>query len=212
MVSSSVTLRELPLFPLPEVVLFPKGNLPLHIFEMRYRQMIQTILDGDRCFGILMWDSASKETARVGCATEISKVDQLPDGRMNILTRGFRRFRVLEFTKRKPYLVGLVEWLKDDKPDRDLSGLREDALRLLNDVARLSSKLTDRTILLPTNLPARPEELSYWIASNLYSDASEQQSLLELQDTSVRLEREVESLSHTCKELAARAAIKEAFA
>jgi ATP-dependent Lon protease len=208
---SSVTLRELPLFPLPEVVLFPKGNLPLHIFEMRYQQMVRTVLEGDRCFGVLMWNPATKETASVGCAAEIDEVEYLKDGRMNILTSGIKRFRVLEFFRHKPYLVGLVESLEDDRPDRELSGLSEDALRLLSDVTRLSSKLTDRRIELPGNLPEQPEELSFWIASNLYGKASEQQSLLELQDTSVRLEREIETLTTTCNELAARTAIKEAF-
>lgn len=209
---SSVTLRQLPLFPLPEVVLFPNAHLPLHIFEMRYRQMVRTALDGDRCFGVLMWDPVTRETARIGCAAEIGKVEHLPDGRMNIFTRGYRRFRVLEFLKQKPYLVGLVEWLKDERPDRDLSGLKEDALRHLLEVARLSSKLTDRAIDLPEDLPESPEEFSYWIAGNLYSDAAEQQSLLELQDTSVRLEREIDTLTLTLKELAARTAIKEVFA
>ena len=208
---SSVTLRELPLFPLPGVVLFPKANLPLHIFEMRYREMVETILGGDRCFGVLMWDPVSKETAHIGCITEIDHVEHLKDGRMNILTRGLKRFRVVELLKKKPYLVGLVEWLYDDQPDRDLSGLYQDAVCLLRDVARLSSRLTERIIELPVDLPKHPEELSYWVAANLYGDASEQQSLLELQDTAVRLEREIESLASMLKELAARIAIKEAF-
>ncbi|PWT95873.1 MAG: ATP-dependent protease [Candidatus Melainabacteria bacterium] len=209
---SSVTLRQLPLFPLPEVVLFPKANLPLHIFEMRYREMVQTILASDCCFGVLMWDPATKETARIGCVTEIDHVERLQDGRMNILTRGLKRFRVVELLKKKPYLVGLVEWLYDDQPDRDLSGLCEDAVCLLTDVARLSGRLTERIIELPGDLPRQPEELSYWVAANLYGDASEQQALLELQDTAVRLEREIETLATTVKELAARTAIKEAFA
>jgi ATP-dependent Lon protease len=209
---SSVTLRELPLFPLPEVVLFPGASLPLHIFELRYREMIHSILGGDSCFGVLMWDPASKETANIGCIAEVDHVERLKDGRMNILTHGLKRFRIVELLRKKPYLVGLVEWLEDDQPDRELGGLCEDAVRLLSDVARLSSRLTERIIKLPANLPRHPEELSYWVAANLYADASEQQALLELQDTAVRLEREVEALATTLKELAARTAIKEAFA
>jgi ATP-dependent Lon protease len=53
---SSIAVRELPLFPLPEVVLFPGRPLPLHIFEFRYRIMMNTILESDRRFGVLMWD------------------------------------------------------------------------------------------------------------------------------------------------------------
>jgi ATP-dependent Lon protease len=209
---SSVSLqRELPLFPLAEVVLFPNGMLPLHIFEKRYRQMVSSLLAGDRCFGVVRFDPDNKESALIGCATEIGKVIYLPDGRMNIMTKGLRRFRVLKHVLETPYIVGLVEWYEDDKPDRDLGGLREDAVRLLKEVVRLSSKLTDKTIELPANLPEEADELSFWIAGNFYGDSLEQQSLLELQETSVRLEREVECLLQTCKEMAARTAIKEAL-
>jgi ATP-dependent Lon protease len=208
---SSVSVRELPLFPLPEVVLFPSGNLPLHIFEERYKQMMGGLIEADRRFGVLMWDPATRITSKVGCAAEIGEVVPLPDGRMNIMTKGFQRFRVLDYVQEKPYLVGLVEWFDDDRPDRDLSGLREDAVRLLSDVVRLSSKLTNRRIELPGDLPEDACDLSYWIAGNLYGDPAEQQSLLELQETSVRLEREIESLNLTCKELAARTAIKDAL-
>jgi ATP-dependent Lon protease len=208
---SSVSVRELPLFPLPDVVLFPKGNLPLHIFELRYRRMIRALLDGDRTFGVLMWDPVKRETARTGCLAEIGRVHYLPDGRMNIFTRGSKRFRVIDVLKEKPYLVGLVQLLDDDKPDRDLTGLQEDITRLLSEIVRLSVKLTDKSIELPAGLPTSPEEFSYWIASNFYADACEQQALLELEETSVRLEKEVECLSSVVKELAARTAIKDAL-
>jgi ATP-dependent Lon protease len=207
--SFSVSLDELPLFPLPEVVLFPSGKLPLHIFEMRYRQMVSTLLEGDRRFGVLMWDPLTRANTKVGCVTEIGDVVFLPDGRMNIMTRGLARFRVWDYIKEKPYLVGKVEPFDDQKPDRDLNGLKEDATRLLSDVVRLSSKLSDKLIGLPLDLPDDPKQLSFWIAGNLYGDPAEQQSLLELEETSVRLEREIESLTATCKELAARSAIKD---
>jgi ATP-dependent Lon protease len=207
--SFSVSLDELPLFPLPEVVLFPAGKLPLHIFEMRYRQMVSTLLEGDRRFGVLMWDPLTRANTKVGCVTEIADVVFLPDGRMNIMTHGLERFRVWDYIKEKPYLVGKVEPFDDQSPDRDLSGLKEDATRLLRDVVRLSSKLTDKLIGLPLDLPDDAKQLSFWIAGNLYGDPAEQQALLELEETSVRLEREIESLTSTCKELAARSAIKD---
>ncbi|HIK45360.1 MAG TPA: LON peptidase substrate-binding domain-containing protein, partial [Leptolyngbyaceae cyanobacterium M65_K2018_010] len=59
--SEAISVRELPLFPLPELVLFPGRHLPLHIFEFRYRIMINTILQGDRRFGVLMLDPATGE-------------------------------------------------------------------------------------------------------------------------------------------------------
>jgi len=208
--SFSVSLHELPLFPLPEVVLFPSGRLPLHIFEMRYRQMISTLLEGDRKFGVLMWDPVTRANTKVGCVAEIGDVIYLPDGRMNITTSGLERFRVWDYVKQKPYLVGKVEPFDDLSAERDLSGLKEDAIRLLNDVVRLSAKLSDKVIGLPFDLPDDPKQLSFWIAGNLYGDPAEQQALLELEETSVRLEREIESLLATCKELAARSAIKDA--
>src|SRR5271170_1443306 len=97
--SFSISLHELPLFPLPEVVLFPYGKLPLHIFEMRYRQMISTLLESDRKFGVLMWDPVTRANTKVGCVAEIGDVVYLPDGRMNITTSGLGRFRVWEYVK-----------------------------------------------------------------------------------------------------------------
>jgi len=209
--SFSVSLHELPLFPLPEVVLFPSGKLPLHIFEMRYRQMVNTLLQGDRRFGVLMWDPVTRANRKIGCITEIGDVDFQPDGRMNIMTNGLERFRICEYIQEKPYLIGKVERFDDQPPDRDLTGLKDDAIRLLSDVVRLSAKLTEKNIGLPLDLPDSPKELSFWIAGNLYGDPGEQQALLELEDTAVRLEREMHSLSATCKELAARSAIKDAL-
>jgi ATP-dependent Lon protease len=209
--SSSVSLYELPLFPLPEVVLFPSGKLPLHIFEMRYRQMVNTLLEGDRKFGVLMWDPTTRANRKLGCIAIIGDVVFLPDGRMNIMTSGLERFRVWEYVQEKPYLVGKVECFDDQPPARDLTGLKDNADRLVRDVVRLSSKLTDKAIGLPDDLPDDPKQLSFWIAANLSNDPCEQQELLELDDTSARLDREMQALSATCKELAARLAIKDAL-
>ncbi|MEO1467114.1 MAG: LON peptidase substrate-binding domain-containing protein, partial [Cyanobacteria bacterium J06633_1] len=74
-----------------------------------------------------------------------------------------------------------------------------------------SAKLTSQKIELPDDLPDSPTELSYWVASNLYGVASEQQALLEMQDTLERLQREQEILSSTRSHLAARTALKDAL-
>ena len=118
--SSSIAVRELPLFPLPEVVLFPGRPLPLHIFEFRYRIMMNTILESDRRFGILLWDQVKGQPTDVGCCAEIVRYQRLPDDRMKILTVGQQRFRVLEYVREKPYRVGLVEWLEDTPPEKKL--------------------------------------------------------------------------------------------
>lgn len=82
---------------------------------------------------------------------------------------------------------------------------------MLKDVVHLSAKLYDQKIELPEDLPSLPVELSYWVASNLYGVATEQQALLEMQDTKDRLQREVEILTSTRNHFAARTALKDAF-
>jgi len=201
--SSRIAVRELPLFPLPEVVLFPTRPLPLHIFEFRYRIMMNTILESDRRFGVLMVDPVKGTIANVGCCAEIIHYQRLPDDRMKMLTLGQQRFRVLEYVREKPYRVGLVEWLEDP--------LATDVEQLLRDVVRLSAKITEQNIEIPEELPDLPTELSYWVASNLYGVAGEQQSLLEMQDTAARLEREAEILTTTRNHLAARSVLKDTF-
>ncbi|MFM6190474.1 MAG: LON peptidase substrate-binding domain-containing protein [Planktothrix sp.] len=208
---SSIAVRELPLFPLPEVVLFPGRPLPLHIFEFRYRIMMNTILNTDRRFGVLMFDPTQGQVASVGCCAEIIQYQRLPDDRMKMLTLGQQRFRVLEAVREKPYLVGLVEWIEDEPPQQDLRPLATEVERLLRDVVHLSGKLMEQNIELPDDIPDLPTELSYWVASNLYGVATEQQTLLEMQNTVARLEREVEILTSTRNHLAARTALKDAL-
>jgi ATP-dependent Lon protease len=209
--SSKIAVRELPLFPLPEVVLFPTRPLPLHIFEFRYRIMMNTILESDRRFGVLMEDRTKGSIAQIGCCAEIIHHQRLPDDRMKMLTLGQQRFRVLEYVREKPYRVGLVEWIEDHTPTKDLRPLSSEVGQLLRDVVRLSAKLTEQNIELPEDLPDLPTELSYWVASNLYGVAAEQQSLLEMQDTAARLEREAEILTSTRNHLAARSVLKDTF-
>ncbi len=207
--SSSIAVRELPLFPLPEVVLFPGRPLPLHIFEFRYRIMMNTILESDRRFGVLMWDPNQGRAVSVGCCAEIIRFERLPDDRMMILALGQQRFRVLDYVREKPYRVGLVEWIADSSPQKDLRPLASEVQQLLQDVVRLSAKLTEQKIELPEDIPDLPTELSYWIASNFYGAATEQQTLLEMQDTAARLEREAEILITTRNHLAARTVLKD---
>lgn len=208
---SKIAVRELPLFPLPEVVLFPGRPLPLHIFEFRYRIMMNTILESDRRFGVLLYDPVRGQVSNIGCCAEIVQYERLPDDRMKMFTLGQQRFRVLEYVREKPYKVGLVEWMEDHPPEQDLRPLATEVEQLLQDVVRLSAKLTDQNIELPENIPELPTELSYWVASNLYGVASEQQALLETQDTGIRLKREAEILTSTRNHLAARTVLKDTF-
>lgn len=207
--SSSVAVRELPLFPLPELVLFPGRRLPLHIFELRYRMLMNTILQGDRRFGVLMIDPATGEIAKIGCCAEIIHYQRMPDDRMKIMTLGQQRFRVLNYVRETPYRVGLVEWIEDAPAEESLEPLATEVDRLLRDVVRLSAKLTSQDIDFPDSVPELPLELSYWVASTLQGVSMEQQALLEMQNTLTRLEREAEILTSTRNNLAARTALKD---
>ncbi len=104
-------VSDFPLFPLGLVAL-PSEVVPLHIFEPRYREMIAECLTDEREFGIV-W--AGDDVVRsIGCAVEITSVlEELPDGRMNILTQGTRPFRVVEEQHDLPYPAGTIEWLED---------------------------------------------------------------------------------------------------
>lgn len=209
--SSSIAVRELPLFPLPEVVLFPTRPLPLHVFEFRYRIMMNTILEGDRRFGVLMVEPNRGGIARIGCCAEIINFQRLPDGRMKIITLGQQRFRLLEYVREKPYAVGLVEWLEDQPTEENLKPIAKEIATLFQDVVNLSAKLREQKGLLIDDIPDLPLELSYWVASHLPGVPIEQQVLLEMLDTSERLDREHEILSSTRSHLAALTALKDAL-
>jgi Lon protease-like protein len=119
--------RDFPLFPLDLVVL-PSEYIPLHIFEARYRTMVSECLERDREFGIV-W-LAHDELKPVGCAVAIERVlERMEDGRINILTRGTRPFRLIERQDGLAYPAGTVEFLSDreEELDDDAVGSARDA-------------------------------------------------------------------------------------
>ena len=209
-----LSVRELPIFPLPEVVLFPQEVLPLHIFESRYRIMLKSVLETDSMFGVTKWDPNTKSMANVGCCAQIIKHQTAEDGRSTIVTLGQQRFQILEIIRSTPYCSAMVSWINDDNVEsfQNLDALRDSVTQALNDVVNLSGKLTNSQKMLPDKLPDNPMELSFWIGSHLGGAvAEEQQRLLEERNTYTRLQREFEMLDHTRKQLAARTALKESF-
>ena len=209
-----LSVRELPLFPLPEVVLFPKEVLPLHIFESRYRIMLKSVLETDSMFGVIKWDPNTKSMANVGCCAQIIKHQTAEDGRSTIITLGQQRFQILEIIRSTPYCSAMVSWINDENVNNfdELDALKDSVTEALSDVVKLSSKLTNSEKNLPETLPNNPMELSFWIGSHLGGAvAEEQQRLLEERNTYTRLQREFEMLDHTRKQLAARTALKESF-
>ncbi len=209
-----LSVRELHLFPLPEVVLFPQEVLPLHIFESRYKIMLQSVLEADSMFGVIKWDPSSKSMAKVGCCAQIIKHQTAEDGRSNIITLGQQRFQVLEIIRSTPFYSAMVSWINDDNVDdlQNLDSQRDLVIEALKDVINLTSKLTNTKKNFPDKLPNNPMDLSFWIGAHLGGAVSdEQQRLLEEKNTFTRLQREYEMLDNTRKQLAARTALKESF-
>ena len=209
-----LSVRELPIFPLPEVVLFPQEVLPLHIFESRYRIMLKSVLETDSMFGVIKLDPKTKSMANIGCCAQIIKHQTAEDGRSNIITIGQQRFQILEIIRSTPFCSAMVTWVNDEQVEsyESLDTLRDSVTEALNDVVTLTSKLTNSQKILPEKLPNNPMELSFWIGAHLGGPvAEEQQRLLEERNTHTRLQREFEMLDHTRKQLAARTALKESF-
>jgi len=110
----------LPLFPLPNVVLFPNVFLPLHIFEPRYREMMADALASDRMIGMVLlrpgWErdyEGRPPIYSVGCSGVLTHSEQLPDGRYNLVLRGIERFRIVEEDQARSYRRAIVEPLRD---------------------------------------------------------------------------------------------------
>ena len=209
---ADLSVRELPLFPLPDIVLFPSDVLPLHIFESRYRMMLQSVLETDRRFGVVRWDPHTQSMASIGCCAEVIQHQTGEDGRSNIVTLGQQRFRVLNVTRETPFRTAMVSWIEDDPVEdmNSLHSLTESVAPALKDVVELTGKLTDSPTALPEDLPDLPRELSFWIGAHLGGPvADQQQELLELTSTRSRLEQEFSMLDETRRQLAARTVLRD---
>jgi Lon protease-like protein len=131
----------LPLFPL-QVVLFPGAPLPLHIFEDRYKEMIGEAIKGHTEFGVLL--ATGQGLASIGCTATVERVlREYPDGRLDIMTRGRRRFELLLVNEERTFLRGSIEFVEDDTPQPALSPHaledREKAIAGYNQCRKLAS-------------------------------------------------------------------------
>lgn len=189
---------ELPLFPL-NVVLFPGADLPLHIFEPRYRLMINECYEQEQPFGIVLARPESKllheQPYPVGTLAEIDALDRLEDGRMNLIARGRQRFRILSHHRNKPYLSGIVEMYGDvnAETEEELDLVTCQARNLFRSYLEALLSLVERSELDFT-LPDDAEELSYFIAYLIDIQDEQKQHMLELTSTCQRLEEEIRIL------------------
>ncbi len=116
----------IPLFPLP-VVVFPRTVLPLHIFEERYKELVGNAIRDNSEFGIVL--SREDGIVNAGCTVMVEKLKQMyPDGRMDIITRGRRRFEIQSLNEEKAYLQAEVTFFDDDDFSPIPAGLKEQAV------------------------------------------------------------------------------------
>ena len=170
-------VQDFPLFPLG-IVALPTESVPLHIFEDRYRAMIEECMEGESEFGIV-W-LAADELKPVGCACEIESVlDREDDGRFTILVRGTRVFRLLERQDDLPYPAGVVEFVAEHDEALDEQAARE-AHELYGE---LVEQATDR-VLEPQELKAMS---AYAMAGTVDFGTDAKQELLELRSENARL-------------------------
>ncbi|MBA3441718.1 MAG: LON peptidase substrate-binding domain-containing protein [Pyrinomonadaceae bacterium] len=189
------SVRELPLFPLP-VVLFPGVPMPFHIFEPRYQQMLSDIRASNNLFGVSYFDASASDQDRppighVGCAAEVVEVQQMPDGRSNILTVGLIRYRLEAYAERdESYLIGQVSFFEDEAEDEKLLEQRaREVSELFTRIARAVRSINDERASLPELPEAQPERLSFLVAGAMEMEAEDKQQLLELLSTAKRLQR-----------------------
>lgn len=186
----------LPLFPL-STVLVPGLVLPLHVFEPRYRILVEALLElpegAERRFGVIAIRSGREVGAdgvralyAVGCTAELREVTQSPDGRYDIVTVGETRFRLLGLDEGAgtPYLTGFVDLVPEEDGDGDVAALAE----------RVTERFADyreRLGVEVTELPEEPQVVSYLVAAAVVLDLPERQALLEEPTTSDRLRAEI---------------------
>lgn len=186
-------MYELPLFPL-NTVLFPNAPIALHIFEPRYKEMIERCLRTDSPFGVVLIQSGQEalgalpEPHSIGCTARITQVERLEDGRLNIIAVGGERFQIRGLRFDKPYLVGQVDPYPMDRADR--AGVDRAAERLRPWVVRYLTALAEASTDIefdPQTLPEDPLALGYLAAALLQIPSEQKQPLLAEQQAAALL-------------------------
>lgn len=166
-----MSINDFPLFPLG-LVLYPEEELPLHIFETRYREMTDACLETDSPFGIVLTQDGVM--SKVGCSAQIESVVQsYDDGRKDIIVSGVERFRVVDVMEEKSYLTGQVEFIVDDAQEIDIH-LRERVIAQHIKLLELAGRMP-----APTNYSNRTY-LSFFIAHNAGLTLEQKQEVLEM--------------------------------
>ena len=186
---------EIPVFPLA-TVLFPGSILPLHIFEDRYKQMMRYAIDNGGLFGLCYRNDAAigrdtlPDTGSIGCVAKINAVVPLDGGRMNIISTGVIRYRVLGLRQSTPFVVAKIEPVTDDlEPGDDLNRIFDDIVEVCRKFLEAAQALDEPNAPVSRELPEDPEAFSLLVASALPIDNDAKQTLLEMTSTRLRLTR-----------------------
>lgn len=186
---------EIPLFPLPNVVLFPGMPLPLHIFEPRYRKMVGDVLNGHRSIGMMLlragWEpeyQGRPAVYEIGCAGLLERCDPLADGRFNILLRGVSRFRIVAERAGEPYRLATVAPIEDETGDPEaLHAARAELVRAIG-------RATDGPAVLVMQPAVSHADFVNALCQCLTLEPVERQSLLDCDSILARCRRLVEIL------------------
>ena len=200
--TSNITI---PLFPLG-VVLIPNSPLPLHIFEERYKLMINTCLEEKKVFGIVYFNG--NEVSNIGCAARILKViKRYEDGRMDIITRGDKRFMIHELLDEKAYLQARIEYFDDiiETVQDDMRVLALKGLSLLEQLDKLTYVEERRSEVDIEDFKG----ISFLIAGCEGFTHEEKQKFLEMTSTHERLDKSVASLENIIQRLKLTVKIKK---
>ncbi len=165
-------------------------ELPLHIFEERYKDMIGECLEQDVPFGVVLIKEglevgAPADPERIGTSTRILRSEILDQGRMNIVTKGERRFEIEEITQMVPHVVGRVRFLVELEGEgcaELIPQINDEYVNLVKNLTALTGGYTSRV-----EIPEDPIELSYAIAGNLNLEPHLRQSLLVTETAATRL-------------------------
>eukprot|EP01024_Parvocaulis_polyphysoides_P006400 TRINITY_DN11708_c0_g1_i2.p1 TRINITY_DN11708_c0_g1~~TRINITY_DN11708_c0_g1_i2.p1 ORF type:complete len:293 (-),score=25.67 TRINITY_DN11708_c0_g1_i2:250-1128(-) len=224
-------VQQLPVFPLG-LVAFPGADVPLQIFEARYRVLFNTLLAGQKDIDELLVQEESpfkgsqkfglnfmseRGLVEVGTTLQIQEHTTLDDGRLLVVNKGVERYRIRNVVQEKPVLICEVEILpEDDDQSAVATELQNEVVDLFVNIQKLNLKMKslgdDTKLVDPNSLKKMsPRMASYWITSLFHNSQMHQQALLEMHSSRERLAKLKDILEQTQKYLTAASALKSAF-
>jgi uncharacterized protein len=194
----------IPLFPLPNLVLFPGVQVPLHIFEPRYREMVTDVAAGHGIIGMVMlkgeWEReyhGFPDFFEVGCAGKIGGLVKLPDGRFNLVLEGLSEFRVRKEVRERSYRQAYIDWCPVERSALDLEeDLFETLRRMLFDYLGEPARDAWQSLVVQRRL--KGADLINFLCFHLDITSIEKQTLLEARES--RVDRLIDVLAFKIEE------------